>query len=115
MKNLVAGYYACRIQKHTKHTLFRELEMCTGDLLDGLDIDIVAYSEFGALTDEQHDKLWNETTNISLVEMCSHCELIETGQWDAPGQSTTFYSLITNEPEKFKQELRQLIKTILES
>jgi hypothetical protein len=41
--------------------------------------------------------------------------LIETCQWDAPGQSTTFYSLITNEPEKFKQELRQLIKTILES
>jgi hypothetical protein len=102
-------------KEYLERTNGGELEVCTGDLLDGLDIDIVAYSEFVALTDEQHDKLWNETTDIGLVEMCSHCELIETGQWDAPGKSTIFYSLITNEPEKFKQELRQLIKTILES
>ena len=100
-------------REYAEKTNGGELAVCTGDLLDGLDIDIVAYSGFGELTDEQHDKLWAEMTDIGLVELCSNCELLETGEWDAPGQSTIFYSLVTNDAEAFKLELRQHINTIL--
>ena len=100
-------------QEYLEKTNGGELEVCTGDLLDGLDIDIVVYSGFGELTDEQHDKLWAEMTDIHLVEMCNNCELFETGEQDAPGFSTIFYSLITNDPDAFKAELRQHITTIL--
>ena len=102
-------------QEYLEKTNGGEWEVCTGDLIDGLDIDIVAYSEFGELTDEQYDHLWEEMTDIRLVELCDSCELIETGEWDAPGQSTVFYSLITSDPATFKAELRQHISNILKN
>ena len=92
-----------------------ELEVCTGDLIDGLDIDLVKYSGIGTLSDEQHDKLWAEMTDINLVEMCDNCELLETGEWDSPGQSTVFYSLITEDQAAFQSELRNKIMEIIQS
>ena len=90
-----------------------EFEVCYGDLMDGLSIDIVKYSGIEPLTDDQSDKLWSETTDISLVEMCDNCELIETGERDAPGASTIFYTLVTEDEKAFKSELRETIKSII--
>lgn len=102
-------------QEYLEKTNGGELEVCTGDLLDGLDLDIVSYSGFGGLTNEQHDKLWAEMTDIRLVAMCNNCELFEIGERDAPGFSTIFYSLITKDPDAFKAELRKHIAKILET
>ena len=85
-----------------------EFEVCYGDLIDGLSIDIVKYSGIEPLTDEQSDKLWNETTSISLVEMCNNCELIETGEHDAPGASTIYYSLILQTKKPLKMNFEKL-------
>lgn len=99
--------------EYLEKTNDREFEVCYGDLLDGLSIDIVKYSEIEPLSDDQYDKLWSEMTDIRLVEMCDNCELIETGEHDAPGASTIYYSLITTNEEAFKSELREAIKSII--
>ena len=92
---------------------YEDLEVCMGDLLEGLEIDIVRYSEIDELSDDQADKLWADTTDIALVEMCSSCELILVAVTDTPMYSTNVYKLITDDADAFKAELRAHIKAII--
>ena len=85
----------------------KETFVCTADLFDGLSINIVSYCGLSPLSDEQEDTLWNEITEVQLVEECHTCDLIITGECDdGPGLSTISYDLITNNEDAFKAELR---------
>ena len=85
-----------------------------GSLMDGLSIDLVRYCGLAVLFEAQEDLLWAENTDIDLVNQCSSAELVVTGDFDEiPGQSDEFYQLETDDLEKFKGELRQVINAIL--
>jgi hypothetical protein len=48
---------------------YEDLEVCMGDLLEGLEIDIVRYSEIDELADDQADKLWADTTDCDMYHL----------------------------------------------
>ena len=88
--------------------------VCTGSLMDGLSIDLIKYAEISALSDNEEDLLWSDHTDISIVNECTHAELVVTGEFDEiPGQSDEFYELETNDPNSFKAELRQIISNLI--
>ena len=88
--------------------------VCTGSLMDGLSINLIKYSEISALSDSEEDLLWSDHTDISIVNECTHAELVVTGEFDEiPGQSDEFYKLEAVNPSKFKAELRQIIINII--
>ena len=93
---------------------YYETKVCTGDWLGGLSIDILEYSEIGSLTEEQKEKLWNEYTDISLLKACEDCFMVKTGEIDqVPGQSTEFFSFMTDDEESLKSELRSRISKFI--
>ena len=90
------------------------MTVCTGSLMNGLSIDLIKYAEISALSDDEEDLLWSDHTDISIVNECTHAELVVTGEFDQlPGQSDEFYELETNDPNSFKTELRQIISNII--
>ena len=90
------------------------MTVCTGSLMNGLSIDLIKYAEISALSDDEEDLMWSDHTDISIVNECTHAELVVTGEFDQlPGQSDEFYELETNDPNSFKAELRQIISNII--
>ena len=88
--------------------------VCTGSLMDGLSINLIKYSEISALSDSEEDLLWSDHTDISIVNECTHAEVVVTGEFDEiPGQSDEFYEVETDDPISFKSELRQIISNII--
>ena len=88
--------------------------ICTGSLMDGLSINLVKYAGIENLSDSEAEVLWSEHTDISIVEQCSHAELVVTGEFDEmPGQSDEFYELEVSDIKAFKDELKQLIRHII--
>jgi hypothetical protein len=88
--------------------------ICTGSLMDGLAIDLVKYAGLGSLSEIQSDLLWSNNTDISIVQQCSFAELVVTGDFDSfPGRSDEFYELETDNPKRFKDELKEIITDIL--
>ena len=88
--------------------------ICTGSLMDGLSINLVKYAGIENLSDSEEEVLWSEHTDISIVEQCSHAELVVTGEFDEmPGQSDEFYELEASDIKAFKDELKQVIENII--
>ena len=88
--------------------------ICTGSLMNGLSIDLVEYAGIEDLFDSEEEALWSEHSDISIVEQCSHAELVVTGEIDEmPGQSDEFYKLEASDIKAFKNELKQVIESII--
>ena len=81
-----------------------------GSVMDGSDVDLVDYCGLPALTDEQHDAIWGEVNETDLLELCDNAEvLFSEGTDDMPGQSDTYYDVLSSNPAAFKEELKKLI------
>ena len=86
--------------------------MCTGDWLGGLSIDVLEYSEIGSLTESKealerylYFMMGNVTTALS-----------KTGELDeVPGQSTEFFSFMTDDEERLKTQLRNIINGLFKT
>lgn len=88
--------------------------ICTGSLMDGLTINLVEYAGIENLSDSEEETLWSEHSDISIVEQCSHAELVVTGEFDEmPGQSDEFYELEASDIKAFIDELKQVIENII--
>ena len=88
--------------------------ICTGSLVNGLSIDLVKYAGIEDLFDSEEEALWSEHSDISIVEQCSNAELVVTGEIDEmPGQSDEFYELEVSDVKAFKDELKQVIESII--
>ena len=89
---------------------YYETKVCTADWIDGLSIDIIDYCEIGGLTGEQLDMLWFKYTDISPIKSCDDCFMVKTGEFDeVPGQSTEFFSIMTDDEKQLKAQIRELI------
>ena len=93
---------------------YYEVKVCTGDWLQGLSIDILEYCDIGELSTEQKRKLWDKYTDISLMSSCDDCFLIKTGELDeVPGQSTEFFSVMTDNEDQLRAEIRDKIMEVI--
>ena len=78
--------------------------------LGGLSIDILQYCGMSDLSPEQTDRLWDTYTDIGLMQACNDCFMLKTGEFDEiPGQSTEYFSLMTDDEDALKSQLRHLI------
>jgi hypothetical protein len=85
-----------------------------GTLIEGPEIDLIELSGLN-LSDEQTDKLWEQTTPQSLLTDDLGCEEIEVeGQDDIPGMSDSIYQYHCVEREAFILRLRTAILNYLE-
>ena len=91
-----------------------ETKVCTADWLNGLSIDVLEYSGIGNLTTQQKEKLWEVHTDLSLIRLCEECFMVKTGEIDeVPGQATEFFSVMTDNEDRLKAELREQILAIV--
>lgn len=91
-----------------------ETKVCTASWMDGLSIDIIAYSEIGPLTEQQVDKLWADHTDIAILRLCDEAFMFQTGEIDeVPGQSDEFFVIMTDDEKALKAELREKIMEIV--
>jgi len=93
-----------------------ETKVCEGDWLGGLSIDILKYCGMSDLSWEEKDKLWNTYTDIALIRACDDCFMVKTGEFDEiPGQSTEYFSFMTDDEEALKLQLRELIRAAIQA
>ena len=93
-----------------------ETKVCKGDWLGGLSIDILKYCGMSELSGEEKDKLWNTYTDIALINACDDCFMVKTGEFDEiPGQSTEYFSFMTDDEEALKLQLRELIRAAIQA
>ena len=93
-----------------------ETKVCEGDWLGGLSIDILKYCGMSDLSPEQADRLWDKYTDIALMRACDDCFMVKTGEFDEiPGQSTEYFSFMTDREEELKSQLRALISEAIQS
>ena len=92
----------------------------TGSLMDGLRTpdgpfaDLVQWCGLPELTDNEHDKLWGATSDISIIQNCAYADWEDTGEDDTkPMQSDSYFNITTTNIEKLKEEVRQQIQDLL--
>lgn len=91
-----------------------EKVICTGSLMDGVNINVLTWCGLSDLSDEQQDKIWDTITELELFECCSSCEVIQTGEIDEmPGQSDEFFKIVSSDILKCKSEVRSEVEQII--
>lgn len=83
-----------------------------GSYMDGLDIDLVKWCGLPPLTDEEHDKVWGETSDIQIIQNCINADVEEREGPDIPLMSDTFVKVTVfseDEYKNLKEEIRECI------
>ncbi len=81
----------------------------SGSLMEGPDLDLVAFAGL-ELSDEEHDRLVENTTDRDLLCECESVQENEMYEVDEiPGMSDVYYEYCVSYPEGLREELRTLI------
>ena len=86
----------------------------SGSYIDGLSVDLIEWAGV-TLTDEQHDHLWGEYNEVSLLELCDNADIVIEEEIDDqwPGMNDTYYAVFSDAPDRLKEELRAVILSIV--
>ncbi|WP_416897262.1 MAG: hypothetical protein ACMVY4_17485 [Minwuia sp.] len=98
----------------------REVLVFVGDSIDGLRtpdwkmVDLAEWCGLPPLSDEDHDRLWGEFSDVDLLDECPSA-FIDTGADpdDQPGLSAVTYRVTTFDEAAMKREVRQAISAVL--
>jgi hypothetical protein len=88
-------------------------EIFRGSYMNGLGTDLVKWVGL-TLSDEQHDKLWGNINETDLLELCDNV-IIDVEEYDGenddtPTMSNTYYTVLSDDVEALKIELKQVIE-----
>ena len=93
--------------------MVKEYIVSAGTMLEGLDIDIVAYAGL-QLTAVQYDRLHDEVSDLELLSQCENYHLNPHDDKDVVANDDgDFFYLATYDEDALKAELRLKIKGIL--
>jgi hypothetical protein len=85
----------------------------TGSLIDGPHIDLVGLAGI-QLSDDEHDRLWDDTSPRDLLVDILDCEEIELYEIDdMPGRSDRFFEYRCGPREEFIEKLRKELAEIV--
>ena len=90
----------------------KQIDVCEGSQMDGLDIDLIDYCGLPELSDTEHDKLWCKTNPVGLLESCQWASFDwqdEDEIENVPLYTDRYFTVTTTDEEKLKQELREVI------
>ena len=88
-----------------------------GSLMDGVNEDLPTWCGL-TLTDEDDEKIWEETNSIDLLMRCPSINYYEEEGPDIPRFSDTYYKFIVDSPEEeenLKVELKEEILSIIQN
>ncbi|MDA9680074.1 hypothetical protein N9U06_01295 [Gammaproteobacteria bacterium] len=91
-------------------------KVCSGSNMEGVDIDLIEFAGLPALTDEQHDKVWGESNEVSILENCLSAYFDWQDEDDVenePLYTDRYFEVETDDVEKLKSELRAEILDLL--
>lgn len=81
---------------------------------DGEIADLISWCGLNPLSDEQWDRLWNDTSDNLLIENCAFADITLTHEIDEiPGQSDQFFEVTTNNLERLRGEVKEKILFII--
>lgn len=81
----------------------------TGSLMNGLDDDLLEWCDLRNLSDEDSDRLWDSTTEIEILENCSHAYIVYTNGPEIPGFTDTYYDIYAENLAALKAEVAEVI------
>ena len=85
----------------------------SASLMNGPSVDLLEIAGY-EWTPELNDAVWGEYNWKSLLEECSSIEIIEVEEHDEiPGMSDKYFWVAVDDEEKFKEELRGMISSII--
>lgn len=87
-------------------------QVCTGSYMDGIDIDVFDYCGLSTLTDEQQDRVWQETNVLDLFCDCCSAQVDEQGEDEIeqiPLYTDREFTVSTDSEESLKAELKAAI------
>ena len=88
-----------------------------GSLMDGVNEDLPTWCGL-TLTDEDDEKIWEETNSIDLLMRCPSINYYEDEGPDIPRFSDTYYKFVVDSPEEemnLKEELKEEILSIIQN
>lgn len=88
-------------------------QVCTGSYMDGIDIDVFDYCGLSTLTDEQQDRVWQETNVLDLFWDCCSAQVYEQGEDEIeqiPLYTDREFTVSTDNEESLKAELKAAIE-----
>ena len=88
-----------------------------GSLMDGVNEDLPTWCGL-SLTDEDDEKIWEETNPIDLLMRCPSINYYEKGGPDTPRFSDTYYKFVVDGSEEemnLKAELKEEILSIIQN
>ena len=98
----------------------KEVLVFRGSYLDGLRTpdgeiaDLISWCGLDPLSDEQWDRLWNETSDNMLIENCAYAYIALTHEIDeTPGQSDQFFEVTTTNLERLREEVKEEVLSII--
>ena len=95
----------------------KEKVIFEGSLMDGVSEDLPSWCGL-SLTDEDHDKIWEETNSIDLLMRCPSINYYEEEGPDITRFSDTYYKFVVDSPEEemnLKVELKEEILSIIQN
>lgn len=85
----------------------------SASLMNGPSVDLFEIAGY-EWTPELNDAVWGDYNWKSLLEECGSIEIIEVEEHDEiPGMSDAYYWVAVDDEEKFKEELRGMISSII--
>jgi hypothetical protein len=83
----------------------------SGSLMNGTDIDLLRFAgiRFWLFSDEQHDALWSDTSELGLLEECWSVDRDSLGTNEIPLYSDEYFEFTVSSPIRFQAELRNII------
>ncbi|HIC23927.1 MAG TPA: hypothetical protein EYO84_10900, partial [Planctomycetes bacterium] len=83
----------------------------SGSLMNGPDIDLLRFAgiRFWLFSDEQHDALWSDTSELGLLEECWSVDRDSLGTNEIPLYSDEYFEFTVSSPIRFQAELRNII------
>ena len=84
--------------------------------MDGVNEDLTTWFRL-SLTDEDDEKIWEETYSIDLLMRCPSINYYEEEGPDIPRFSDTYYKFVVDSPEEemnLKAELKEEILSIIQ-
>ena len=95
----------------------KEKVIFEGSLMDGVNEDLPTWCGL-TLTDEDDEKIWEETNSIDLLMRCPSINYYEEEGPDIPRFSDTYYKFVVDSPKEemnLKEELKEEILSIIQN
>ena len=94
------------------------MKICSGSLMDGIDIDLLEWAGIDC-TEDESEELWSEYSPIGLLRECANAyiEYSDDDEFDErPGYSDRYFNVeVIGDPNNLKKEIKELFYSVIQA